>query len=163
TYPFQRSRYVLETPDLEAPPAPAPAAPRAAETSRPEDGLYRVEWHSLPSNAGSGEPRVGRWLIFADRAGVARSLAERLGWRGSACVLVETGRSESRDGDLWRIRPQDAGDFKRLLASLEEAGKESLVGVVHAWSLDAEEPDRLDAESLRQATLLSTASTLHLI
>ena len=75
------------------------------------------------------------WLLFADLAGVAAGLAERLRARGDRCTLVRAG-SYAVDANPSSIGPTSAGDYRRLIADLRTAGR-NIQGVVHAWSLDA--------------------------
>jgi acyl transferase domain-containing protein/NADPH:quinone reductase-like Zn-dependent oxidoreductase len=75
------------------------------------------------------------WLVFADHAGVAAGLAERLRTRGDCCTLVRGG-SYAFDANMSTVGPTSAGDYRRLIADLRAAGR-NIQGVVHAWSLNA--------------------------
>ena len=162
TYPFERSRYALEAGDS----VPAPAV--VAQPTVPivegnaEDETYAVEWVANREQVASESPPAGQWLLFADHAGVGARLSHYLESKGSSCVLVEPGNEcQALAGNRWRIRPGSPDDFKLLLSAIEP-GHPS-VGVVHLWSLNAADSDRLDGNALSEAALLGTASSLHLI
>jgi acyl transferase domain-containing protein len=89
------------------------------------------------------------WLLFADLAGVAVGLAERLRARGDRCTLVRAG-PYAVDTNMSSIGPTSAGDYRRLIAELRTAGR-NIQGVVHAWSLDAGPWISMSASELEQA------------
>ncbi|HWM83625.1 MAG TPA: SDR family NAD(P)-dependent oxidoreductase [Pseudolabrys sp.] len=79
------------------------------------------------------------WLILADRRGIAATLALQLRAAGDLVTLAapEGGVADAR---THRIQPQSADAIRRLLADLRKAGL-PVSGVIHAWSLDAENDD----------------------
>ena len=79
---------------------------------------------------------VGRWLLFADRSGVAEALASRLGEVGESVALVYPGAAYEAQQGTYRVRPEHRGDFDRLL---HDAADGPLRGAVYFWGLD--EPD----------------------
>jgi acyl transferase domain-containing protein/acyl carrier protein len=161
TYPFQRSRWALEpTVPAALPPAPRPAQPRLEDVE--QYATYGVEWIPAVEPTSPEEPQPGRWLLFVDRAGVGASLASYLESKGSTCALVQPGDDFTSLGrDHWQVRAGTLDDFKRLLSEIE-AGQ-PCAGIVHLWSLNAADADRLDGNSLAQAVRLGTGSVLHLI
>ncbi|MFI6574196.1 amino acid adenylation domain-containing protein [Nocardiopsis sp. NPDC050513] len=80
----------------------------------------------------------GEWLVLADASGLADAFAARVAEHGGRCRLVRPGdgfRVEEH-GLAFEVRPDSAGDFRRLLDDLgERVG--ALTGVVHLWNLDA--------------------------
>ncbi len=84
--------------------------------------------------------RVARnWLILADRGGVGSALADRLRSAGDHCTVVHARRSDGAAATA-AIDPQSAGDYRRLLADARAAGRVPF-GVIHAWSIDANDWD----------------------
>jgi len=114
--------------------------------------LYRVAWEEAPLKVAPISLAKGpaAWLIFADKHGVATSLADRLAQRGEACVLVTPGKSfeirsaSSTNGhpaqNAATIDPLDEDQYRKLMEAEFTAKKRSCLGVVHFWSLDISEP-----------------------
>ncbi len=116
---------------------PVEASPEVISGS--DLALHEVAWVPLgrpEADAASGE-RPGRWLIFADGAGVARSIRIGLEAEGADCLTV-IRRGEGTDegtGDLaWT--PGDRSDLDRLLDGVEGAGSGPIGGVIFGWPLD---------------------------
>jgi acyl transferase domain-containing protein len=132
-YPFERERYWVDpVEDEEAPPR-----------REPSEWLYRPVWKSAVATAASSVPE--RTLVFADRGGLGRRLAEDLRVRGGRAVLVTEGSAFGGDPEAgYTMDPARAGDYVRLWEDL--ARRETLpAAIVHAWSvdpLDAADPRR---------------------
>ena len=130
------------------------------------DALYEVEWQlqerlALPPIVVT---QPGKWLIFADRAGVGQALAEQLQARREKYVLIYPGETyEILEGGHRQINPANPEDFQRLVQ--ETVGNNGLPcrGVVHLWSLDAALEDQITPSSLEKAQLLGSGSVLHLV
>jgi NADPH:quinone reductase-like Zn-dependent oxidoreductase/acyl carrier protein len=122
---------------------------RSMDESATDNWFYELEWQSCPRTA--TEPlRDGRWLIFADAAGIGASLAT-----GLNADLVYPGANYSRNGSSSTVNPERPEDFAALL---RDAGAGAIPsGIIHLWSIDADE------ESLDDAENRSTISTLHLV
>lgn len=124
--------------------AEAARVQRAPDANRREDvgdWFYEIAWRpsELPSTDQDASVETpGRWLIFADDSGVGESVKSRLEVEGAAsCVLVRGGSSFRRvAADEFEIDPESAQDFDRLLA---EASTLRWRGVVHLWSVDAQD------------------------
>ncbi|HSU82667.1 MAG TPA: phosphopantetheine-binding protein, partial [Thermoanaerobaculia bacterium] len=91
------------------------------------------EWFYTPTWKRSAALRAqaaeGRWLVFADGAGVAAALAQRL----PEAVLVEPGESFARlDDGRFRTGPRAEEDYAALFAALGGVPER----IVHLWSLD---------------------------
>jgi len=104
--------------------------------------LYEIEWqptnqptNQLPSQlANQPAHQPINWLLFADRHGVAQTLADRLRTAEQRPILVMPGsRYERVDGEHFRIRPDNAMDMAALFTALIG---QRLYGVIHLWSLD---------------------------
>jgi acyl transferase domain-containing protein len=123
TYPFQRESYPWSVA-----PGPAAAAGAAASAATPfSSWLYESRWIAQRAAEAKGsEP--GRWLLFADRGGVADELARALASLGATAVVAKGGAEE----------------LARLLA---EGASAPLRGVVHLAGIDAASGD------LRRAAL----------
>ena len=92
----------------------------------------------------------GRWLIFADRGGVARELADLLTLHGEACILVTAGEGFQRlDGESFQISPDNPEDMERLVRSVSESHQPAWRGVIHLWSLDMPLPGEASIASLQ--------------
>ncbi|MFF2951676.1 beta-ketoacyl synthase N-terminal-like domain-containing protein [Kitasatospora sp. NPDC057965] len=147
TYPWQRRRHAPEPADLPPPAAPA-AAPvpgaatagvTAAETpDEARHALFALEW--APAEDGATAPpsgAPGRWLLFADRTGVAAALgAELVARRGSWVTVTPGERSRRLDPLRHELDPRRPEDLTALLKELRAAGDEPWAGLVYAWGLD---------------------------
>ncbi|HEX2254149.1 MAG TPA: condensation domain-containing protein [Thermoanaerobaculia bacterium] len=107
----------------------------------------------------------GTWLLFADRGGVGRGLAERLTAAGASCLAVEPGPEYrcpevTRAGSLDPARPEH---LRRLLADLAAGEQPPCRGIVHLWSLDAPGPENLDEETLLAAQAAGPVALLHML
>ncbi|WP_434391510.1 SDR family NAD(P)-dependent oxidoreductase [Melittangium boletus] len=128
TYPFQRQRHWLElaktTPlllrhraDLKSAAAPAPT-PSVGTHAPGGELLTGLTWQPIdpPSPTGSGR----RYLIFADRGGMAELLAAALQERGHSCAVLPAG---------------DAAPQEAALAALADGSP--FHGGIHLGGLDA--------------------------
>lgn len=130
-------------------------APSLRMTSE-DEWLYEIAWR--PSELPSTQPHVseqtpGKWLIFADDNGAGELVKSRLEIEDAAgCVLVRAGREFKRVApNEFEIDPASAQDFDRLLAEASASEAPGWRGVVHLWSLDAQEQ------------IASCGSVLHLL
>lgn len=168
TYPFQRSRYWLESAEQEN---RAALLQETNKTLQPvNDWLYEVEWqlksHELPESAlESIQPgQNGSWLIFADRGGIGSALATLLEERGETCFIVFPGEAyDTSEGRDWQINPVQPEDFERLLKEIRSTEKLPCRGVVHLWSLESTPVEEITGDFLQNAQSLSCGSVLHLV
>ena len=104
------------------------------------EGLYQLHWQQKPSN----DERVadnlsGTWLILADACNLGLQLAAKLEQQGASCCIVSAANNFQQLSDNHhQINPEVRADFDQLVT---EILPESLAGVVHLWSLGAEEQD----------------------
>ena len=125
--------------------------------------FYRVRWEpqkrepTPPAGTVKGQP----WLVFADRGGLGRALAQRLGKAGRRSVIVSTGKRFARlASDRWVIDPRRPEDFHRLVSDLAASGSGSLGGVVYLWGLDAPAAEDLTPERLEHAERLGCGGAM---
>lgn len=114
-------------------------------------------------STGGAQPKGARWLLLADRGGVAERLSACLRELGSACTLVRPGGSfgRSEDGSVV-VDPLSREDFRRLLAEgTDPAG--NWTGVVQLWALDDVPASRTTRGSLEADVSRSCGGTLHLM
>ena len=124
-----------------------------ADPEQPDGTLETVFLARAPA-------RQRRWLVFADRGGVARRLADALQARGDDCILVYAGEHRGRRADgAWELV---AGDEDGLARVLGDVAGGDLQGVLHFWSLDLPSADGLTAEALLDAQRLGCGSVLAL-
>jgi NAD(P)-dependent dehydrogenase (short-subunit alcohol dehydrogenase family) len=135
-----------------------------------DDWLYELEWQSKerPEGQGASEPSSpasrGSWLIFADSGGVGDALAALLEAQGQRSILVSHGESyEHRDGEHFRIRPEQPEDLRRLFEAALVSDQPVCRGIVHLWSLDVAGPPETSVASLNAAQTLSCGSVLLLV
>ena len=125
TYPFERQKFWIEAGDG------GYSKNRRLYPKKRDVG----EWFYTPTWKRSVAPRAetagGRWLVFADGAGVAAALVGRL----PDAVLVEPGESFARlDEARFRIAPRAEEDYAALFAALGNVPER----IVHLWSLDVD-------------------------
>lgn len=145
TYPFQRSRYWIDTPDRplgasrpQAASGGTPGNRLAALPKLPADQWLAVPgWRQLPPRAAAGAD--GRWLLLADAAGLAPALASRLRTAGATAVLATPGAPGSTltrtAPDAFTLDAADAGQWSELLAVLHAEDAVPL-RVAHLWGVD---------------------------
>ena len=81
-------------------------------------------------------PTEKSWLIFADEAGIGKSLAERLRTSGAHCRTVHRGTAyRVLATDTFTIRPEAPEDWRQLL---QACTSEELERIVYLWNLDTE-------------------------
>src|SRR5260370_5185375 len=123
---------------------------RATE-QRFSDCLYEPQWRpqarqpvlELGSVAGPG-----KWLIFVDRCGIGKRLAELMTEQGQSCVLVLPGTIYE---DLGRLLHESLG------------ADECCRGIVHLWGLDINHEEEMRVSTLKEAQAVGCGSVLNLI
>jgi acyl transferase domain-containing protein/acyl carrier protein len=129
---------------------------------RPGKALYQVEWRPQRRRQEIRLKTVeepGKWVIFADSAGIAARLAELLRARGEDCLTVYPNETlETSDPNCWRLNPSEPVHFQRVFEKLN-----SLWRVVFLWSAEPAAPEELDLASLRRAQLSGCQGLLHLL
>ena len=142
TYPFQRSRYWIDTPER-APrggrPLPAsggtPGSRLAALPKLPTDQWLSVPgWRQLPPRAAGTD--TGRWLLLTDTRGLTPALAARIRTAGGSAVIATPGDGFARTAaDAFTLDPADAGQWSELFTALR-AEDDAPLRVAHLWGVD---------------------------
>lgn len=114
--------------------------------SRSNSLAYKRSWVAR-SPDDRQETVNGKWLILADRGGVAGRLGALLNEAGANCIFISAGECNS-------IVPE-------AMRSLIE--RELPQRILHLWSLDATAPEETTLESLQRDQELVCGSALHLI
>jgi NADPH:quinone reductase-like Zn-dependent oxidoreductase len=122
----------------------------AGDAENSLDLLYAYQWQTadLPTTEGKSEP--GTWLIFTDRSGVGKQLAEKFRAEGDQCILVYPAQETSevfKTSDVCRLL-QDVPSWK---------------GLIHLWNLDSPPPEALTALNLDTAQDDGLLSILNLV
>ena len=81
------------------------------------------------------QTRGGEWLILADAQGYGKKLAERLVLLGQKPIFVTSDAVLAGGPDAVRNLP----------AEKFPGAKPACRGIIHLWSLDSREPEKLDA------------------
>lgn len=152
TYPFERSRYWIESVE--------------PELSHPfDDWLYQVEWQTKPRVIPELTVSAGRWLIFADRNhSMGFTLATLLEERGETCNLVFPGETyEIFQEGHYQINPTQPQHFQRLLQEISETDGLPWRGIVHCWSLDSTAIAQTTVDLLQTDQARNCGSVLHLV
>ncbi|HVY83307.1 MAG TPA: SDR family NAD(P)-dependent oxidoreductase, partial [Steroidobacteraceae bacterium] len=104
-----------------------------------------------------------RWLLLADRGGVAEELAPLLRAQGASLCLAYAGESYGRRADgTYELDPIRSADFERLLSDVAADMAGPIDRVVHLWSLDESSSAPQSLAALRARTMAMTGSALHL-
>lgn len=107
------------------------------------DWLYHLTWQPKGQSALPSErPKTpGQWLILADDRGIGSRLAEQLEQQHASCVLAFADSSYRQMApNRYQLNPARPAEFDQLLS---EALHEPPTGVIHLWSVSAEEPTYL--------------------
>ncbi|MDQ6675547.1 MAG: SDR family oxidoreductase, partial [Chloroflexota bacterium] len=157
TYPFEERRFWIDPP----PNVPVlTTGQHRGKKADPGEWGYAPVWTRVelpePSPVDSRP-----WLIFADAAGVAASIADARAQAGlGPSLLVRHGQrfAEELDG-VFTVRPNHAADYHALIRTLDE--RELLPGkVVHLWSLDANANSKDRFEHAQQLGFYSLISLI---
>jgi len=111
--------------------------------------LYGRVWKPFViTNTNLRKLPVERWILFADRLGVAKRLAERLTVEGHDCIFVD--------------QSLNAEAIERLINDAIDNGS-MICNVVYLWSLDATPSARLTCEALVADQEQTIKGALHLV
>lgn len=128
TYPFQRQRYWLER--RAQPSMTAPATPRAEIGDWSQAPSWERTVLPRPSSSLTGE----RWLVFADRQGLADALTARLRRDGARVTTVAAGDGWARETDHFTINPDERDHYTRLLRTVREEDRLP-TRIAHCWNV----------------------------
>ncbi|MCC6190607.1 MAG: SDR family NAD(P)-dependent oxidoreductase, partial [Anaerolineales bacterium] len=152
----EAGRLVLEVVGLHGRPISAEDLRRAGTAAAPASNLFfQVQWPEASAAMPAAGPAGGVWLLLADGAGVAAALAKRLAANARTVVCVRPGDAFRRVGQgEWEMRPDEASDYRRLLAGVAESYGAAASEVVHLWSLEPGHADPLEAQRLGGESLI---------
>ena len=144
TYAFQKSPYFIER-------AEPQAAPDTDWLMREEDSAqwgWKPVWRPTyaPCEVDLGgdlsDAAQESWLIFADEAGVAKTLADRLSGAGQSVTLVHPGDAFARTKSGFVLPPERGREgYDQLLRALAEDGRLP-TRIAHLWLLTEGEHHR---------------------
>jgi acyl transferase domain-containing protein/acyl carrier protein len=139
------------------------ALQRAGQPGAPQ--LYEQVWRET-SNAGTATgveaPALpvlaGTWIILGEDDDVSRGLSQRLQERGASVVLVTRAGSYDAAGSRVLMDPGNPAHAIRMLEDARAAHGCAIAGLVHLWSLGADDVGAPDVK-----TRLACESLLHLV
>ena len=121
----------------------------------------RLMQAALPMEVAPRKAR--RWLLLADRSGLAVQAAQSLRETGdSICVAYEGDGFARLDEYTFTVDPRAAADLRRLLREARATLGGSLDGVLHFWGIDPAAVRSHDLAMLRDRTSRSCGGALHL-
>lgn len=117
-------------------------ASRSSQQDKISRRLFRTVWQPQ-LRTGYISPTSGKWILFADSAGLGELLAQRLTLTGSNPILVTQG-TEYKEVDSTHIEicPNSAEDYQRLLHQVQmstidgEQSSSEIQGILYLWGLD---------------------------
>ncbi|HEX9925384.1 MAG TPA: type I polyketide synthase, partial [Anaerolineae bacterium] len=122
---------------------------------------YKITWLETPLPNGGAISSSNKWLIFADRGGTGTALAQRLSDNGDECVLIFAGPVSQQSSDnTYTLNPTRPDAYQPLLARLAAVDPRPYDGVIHLWSLDA---DQEADETIQKQVELVCSSTLSIL
>jgi len=129
TYPWERQRYWIDAPAVDA----SSPAVRSGKRADPAEWLYVPAWKRTPAARPAADDGA-RWLVFHDGGVQGHDVAAGLRAHGRAVTLVSRGERFAVDGDEATIRAASRED---LVALLDAVDGESPVHAVHLSQGDA--------------------------
>ncbi len=130
TYPFERQRYWVDPPELEAE-KPALSVPEKKQDVA--EWFYAPEWRAA-NESEKKTLKPGTWLIFVDDLGFGNGVARKLQSEGHHVVTVAAVEKFSSRGETeFTMNAGNAADYVELVAAVIQRNK--IENVVHLWSL----------------------------
>lgn len=128
---------------------------------------YGVRWRPVPwaySELPLSEDHATRWLILADRHGLAEALQQQLQARGQRCQLLAYDNAIAappEDGpDAWQPRDDT---IRHAIGRSLDAEPSPMRGVIHLWSAGVGDPPAGSPTGLRTAQLLGCNAVVSLV
>lgn len=132
TYPFERQRYWVDPPEMQA--ATVLSSTPLARKEDVKDWFYQPVWRLVEGRKKENKQARQDWLIFADALGLGTELAQRLRNQNHSVVTVFAGESFARSSkDEFVIRPRQVEDYLALLSESTIKPQK----IVHLWSITA--------------------------
>lgn len=147
---------------------------RQGVSEKIEDLIYDIKWNPKDLSAGQiGNEKYqpstpGSWLIFIDKLGIGKELADILTSQGERCLLVSPGktfkRTSKRAGiERFQIHPTQLEDMKKLIETAIGPDRPPCRGIIHLWGLNRTPPKETTLSSLEESYELGCFSLLHLV
>jgi iturin family lipopeptide synthetase A len=149
TYPFEGQRYWLDDDPWMMPSTKQGRRESRLKREEMADWFYLPRWSRSQLLPGDCQQEVepGCWLVFTAESGFCCRLVKRLEKAGVDIITVHAAAAFAKENDFaYRIEPQQDGDYRRLLAEIEESGRH-VARVIHLWSVGP------GAEGLTRASL----------
>jgi len=146
TYPFQRERHWIDSPDKSLIPGASAVNKENKAVGKKDDiadWFYAPFWEPVQLPVAEQSPAKGKnWLIFEDARGVSRRLAQALRDRGDFVTLVRPLRQAQGSGSAYArhsdneftVSPENPGDYDALIGELAGTGQ-TPAEIIHAWSI----------------------------
>ena len=142
-YPFERTRYWLESEVKVEEPPPSHGGPVLEKFADVGRWLYYPEWRQTPPVGFSSQHELigadANWLVFVEPATFGERVLEQLSLTSDSLriVTVEPGpRFEAIGVRRYTIDPLRRDDYTRLCAELDAAGRMPQA-VAHLWASSA--------------------------
>ena len=127
--------------------------------------MHEIRWVPFNQEAGSGQVDLSgqHWVIFSDTTGIGEALQQDVIQSGGIATMVRMGEAYRRDECGWRLRSENAADFKRFFNDIHTQDKPIEYTVVYLWNLDVPKSDEMTAKELRKWQIYGCGSALHVI
>ncbi len=149
TYPFERKRFWID----------ATTAPHGTRVDHEDH--YEVRWDEVDLPTAALAPDRCLWVVLADEGGTADAVARSLRARGDEVAMVLAADGWAREGERWRIDPDRADHYRRVLR--EAGGATPVDGVLYLWGLDSPTTEELGPEGLKRATVNGCARLVRML
>jgi acyl transferase domain-containing protein/acyl-CoA synthetase (AMP-forming)/AMP-acid ligase II/acyl carrier protein len=144
--------------------------PKRLAAEDPATWLYEMEWRAKRRESCGLEPvdvattNKVSWLILEDSLGIGRALADVLREKGIKCVRVACGFHYSEDTQnlLFRARPGQIDDLRRVLDIAFSPTQLQCAVAIHMWSLNVVGSEDSSTEGLTTAHALTCDTLLGL-
>ena len=142
TYPFERQRYWVDPPEVQAEEKPAVIAQKRQDVA---EWFYAPEWRTSDVSEKSSPVKSSNWLVFHDDFGFGDAVARQLRNEGQTVVTVVAGEKFSNNGDAeFTINPSNPADYAALITAAASKGR--IENVLHLWSLSRDRQSGLTDE-----------------
>ena len=129
--------------------------------------FYELQWRAkgrgIETTGQSPVQVVGRWLILADRGGLAVRVARLLEERGGECVLAYAARDgEAAATGQRTVASDQPEDLAELIRELDGEGR-PYRGILDFWGVDSATTPKRDIQALLQAQVFGCAGLVRLL
>jgi phthiocerol/phenolphthiocerol synthesis type-I polyketide synthase E len=168
TYPFERQRYWVESPQAKAG-APQPTLPKHSASHAPDEPhvakradlsswFYAPSWQSTPA-APIALPQqadaIDCWLVLLDRSGLGEALASGLREKGAEVITVAAANRFLQNDRRFQANPAQLSDYEQLWEALTVLGLRP-AGLLNLWTMCG-----MDVPAYESLALLLQAGRAH--